>query len=322
MTKIFLGIDIGSTTSHALLTDENGQVLAFSEAGPGNHENVGYNGLQEVLKQLTAKILRSANVDKGKIHRAGFGVSGYDWLSERAPTLKAIQALELSAPIELVNDTLLGLIAGAEKGWGIAVVAGSGENCWGRDSRGRIGRMTGRGPFMGEFGGAYTIAAKAIQAVSSEWSQRGPTTSLTQILLEEAGAQDIDDLIEGLGVDRYHVGAGITPKIFKVAEDGDSVAREIIDWAAQELGSLVKGVVRQLGFQNKTFDVVEMGGVFKGGGLLTEPFHAAVLQLAPGACFVSLKVPPVIGAVLLAAEGADVDHRRLREQLGKHSFHC
>ena len=107
--------------------------------------------------------------------------------------------------------------------------------------------------------------------------------------------------------------------IFQAAGDGDFVAQEIITWAAEGLASLVIGVVHQLGFQQTTFDLIEMGGIFKGGRLLTEPFHAAVLEQASGANFVSLKVPPVVGAVLLAAEGADVDQRRLRKQLTKQS---
>ena len=170
--------------------------------------------------------------------------------------------------MELVNDTLLGLIAGAEQGWGIAVVAGSGENCWGKDAQGRIGRMTGSGALMGEYGGASTLAAKTIHVVAAEWTQRGPATSLTQILLEETGARDIEDLIEGLVLDRYQVNAEIAPHIFRAAEEADSVALEVVRWAGEQLGSMVNGVVRQLKFHNETFDVVEMGGVFNAGRLL------------------------------------------------------
>jgi N-acetylglucosamine kinase-like BadF-type ATPase len=313
--KIFLGVDIGSSTSHALLVDEDGNILASSEAGPGNHEVVGYDGLQNVLHQITSEVLHSAGVNKDKIHRAGFGVSGYDWPSELTPTMRAIHALGFSAPIELVNDTLLGLIAGSEKGWGIAILAGSGENCWGRDPQGKIGRMTGQGARMGEYGGGSTITAKAIQAISAEWSQRGPTTSLTQILIEETRAQDLDSLIEGICEDHFHVGSEFTPRIFQAARDGDCVAQEIVNWAAEGLTSLVIGVTHQLGFRHTTFDLIEMGGVFKAGNILTDPFHVAVLEQAPGAQFVSLKVAPAVGAVLLAAEGADIDQRRLREQL-------
>ena len=315
MKKFFLGVDIGSITSHALLADEEGRILAFSEAGPGNHEVVGYDGLHDVLNQITSEALQSAGVGIEEIQGAGFGVSGYDWPSEQSPTVEVIKRLGLSAPIELVNDTLLGMYAGSEQGWGIVILAGSGENCWGRDPHGKTGRMTGFGPLMGEYGGASTITTKAIQAVSAEWSQRGPTTSLTQILIDEAGAQDINDLIEGLCMNRYHIGAKITPKIFQAAEEGDSVAHQIIGWAAEHLADMVIGVVRQLGFQRKTFEVVEMGGVFQAGHLLIDPFRAAVHDQAPGVCFVPLKVPPVVGAVLLAAEQAEVDLGRMREQL-------
>ena len=187
MTQIFLGVDIGSSTSHAILIDERGTLLGSGAAGPGNHEVVGYDGFQDTLQDVTQKALHDAGVAKEQISGAGFGVSGYDWPSELAPTMDVVRTLELSARLEVVNDTLLGLIAGAEAGWGIAVVAGSGENCWGRDAQGRIGRMTGSGELMGEYGGASALVMRAIQAIAAEWTQRGPPTSLTNVFLELTG---------------------------------------------------------------------------------------------------------------------------------------
>ena len=90
MKKIFLGVDIGSSTSHGLLADEEGRILGFSEGGPGNHEVVGYDGLYEVLSQITNEVLQSAGVGMEEIQGSGFGVSGYDWPSERSPTLEVI----------------------------------------------------------------------------------------------------------------------------------------------------------------------------------------------------------------------------------------
>lgn len=315
MTQIFLGIDVGSTSSRAILVDGGGNILGFGEGGPGNHEEVGYPGLQRVLNTVTEGALRSAGLSKTEIAAAGFGVSGYDWPSERSLTLDSIRTLGLSVPVQLVNDTLLGLIAGAEEGWGIAVVAGSGENSWGRDRNGRMGRMCGSGPFAGEYGGASTIASKAIQSIAAEWTHRGPTTALTQLFVERTGAQDIEDLLEGLTLDRYRIDAESTPLIFEAAKDGDTVALEIIRWAGENLGSLVKGVVRQLDFQDQAFDVIQMGGVFEGGSLLTDPFHEVVRELAPGANFVPLQLAPVVGAALLAMEGTDVNRRAVRKAL-------
>ena len=49
--RYYLGVDIGGTKSHALLSDEDGNALGFAEAGPGNHEVVGYAGLRQVLEE-------------------------------------------------------------------------------------------------------------------------------------------------------------------------------------------------------------------------------------------------------------------------------
>ena len=93
MTRYFLGVDIGGTKSHALLADEHGQAVGFAEAGPGNHEVVGYDGLRTVLQTITNAALADAGIERAQIAGAGFGVAGYDWPSELPPTLAAIETL-------------------------------------------------------------------------------------------------------------------------------------------------------------------------------------------------------------------------------------
>jgi hypothetical protein len=69
---------------------------------------VGYEGLREVLAEITHQALASALLRMADIAGAGFGVAGYDWPSERAATMAAIATLGLSCPLEAVNDTLIG----------------------------------------------------------------------------------------------------------------------------------------------------------------------------------------------------------------------
>ena len=61
--RYFLGVDIGGTKSHALIADENGQVVGFGRAGAGNWEAVGYDGLQQVLASITSQ---AAMTDHGR----------------------------------------------------------------------------------------------------------------------------------------------------------------------------------------------------------------------------------------------------------------
>ena len=307
-SRYFLGVDVGATKSHALIADEAGQALGLGIGGPGNYESVGYRGLERTLKAIVGEALSTAKLSKARLSGAGFGIAGYDWPAEEEPTRRAIQALGLPAPFTFANDTIIGLLAGTEQGCGVAVVAGTSCNCWGRDPQGREGHVTGEGPRMGEYGGAGEIVEEAVRAVSRAWSKRGPATALTQAFISLTGATDATDLLEGLTLGRYELSAANAVTVFQVASEGDAVAEGIIKWAGRELGSLAVGVIRQLALEQASFEVVLVGSTFKGSPLLIEAMSAAIHAVAPAARLVRLPAPPVIGGVLLGM-GAATDRQ-------------
>jgi N-acetylglucosamine kinase-like BadF-type ATPase len=216
--------------------------------------------------------------------------------------------------LEIVNDSIIGLLAGASEGWGIAVVAGTSCNCWGWDQDRREGRMTGFS-WLGEAAGGGELVLKAIQAVALEWTRRGPPTRLTQAFVELTGTRDVEDLLEGLTLGRVHLSAEAAPLVFQVAAGGDPVAEELILWAGRELGSMANGVIRQLGFEALTFEVVLAGSFFQGSPRLAETMRETIHVLAPGARLVCLTAPPVVGGVLLGMEQAGADALSVREAL-------
>ena len=302
MAEYYLGVDIGGTKSHALVADETGRALGMGFGGAGNYEVVGYSGLAETLHCITDEALRSAGVSKAQLTAAGFGIAGYDWPAEREPTRQAIETLGLSVPFDFVNDAVVGLLAGAPEGWGVAVVAGTSNNCRGRDRDGQEGRITGAGPHMGEYGGASELVGRALQAVSHAWTRRGPATGLTEAFIHLTNAQDVTDLLEGLVLGRYHVEATDAPVVFEVAAQGDRVAQETIRWAGNELGSIALGVIHQLGIQDLEFEVILIGSLFKGGPMLTDAMAATIHRVAPGARLKRLEAPPVVGGIVLAMD--------------------
>jgi len=303
MTRYFLGVDVGSSKTHAVVADEAGQVLGFGEGGAGNHEGVGYGGLSAALKMAVGQALEAAGLTGAQIAGAGFGVAGYDWPSERAATLEAIGTLGLSAPVEAVNDALLGVLAQA--GWGVGVVSGTGCNCWGWDeARGRAGQVTGHGEHMGEGAGSGELVAMALKKVAHEWTRRGQATALTPAFVRHTGARDLPDLLEGVGDGRYELSAAAAPLVFQAAAAGDPVALNLVRWAGAELGELAKAVIRQLEFETLSFDVVQIGSMFDGSPLLSEVMRETIHELAPGARLVRLTAPPVVGAVVLGMEAA------------------
>ena len=313
--EYYLGVDIGATKSHALIADAAGRAIGFGQAGPGNHEVVGYPGLIAVLREITSAALASAGIRQEQIRGAGFGVAGYDWPSERGDTLAAIATLGLDAAVEAVNDTVIGLLAGAEAGWGVAVVAGTGSNCWGYDRHRRIAYLTGHGEAFGEYGGAGDIVAAAVRAVAKAWSRRGPATVLADMLLHHTGAATVEALLEGISQWTLPVGAEAAPLVFQAAAGGDAVADGIIRWIGRELGDMALGIIRQLDLAQESFEVVLVGSVYNGGERLIGPMRDAILAEAPAARLVRLTAPPVVGAVLLGMQQAGLPAASLRPAL-------
>jgi N-acetylglucosamine kinase-like BadF-type ATPase len=315
MTAYFLGVDTGASKTHALVADDQGRVMGLGQAGPGNHEVVGYDGVRLALRSAVGQALFQSDLSTSDISGAGFGIAGYDWPSEKPDTLDAISILGLSCPLEAVNDMVVGLVAGASQGWGIVIDAGTGTNCRGLAPDGREGYMTGMGGMFGEHGGGGDLVAAAVRAAAYHWSRRGPATRISDELMRLTGTSTLTELLEGLTMAHYHVGASFAPTVFRIAEEGDPVSQEIITWLGEELGESVLAVVRQLGFEQESFEVVMIGSLFKGGPLLVKPMVRKVHSLAPGARFTPLLAPPVAGGVLLGMQQAGFDFRPIREKL-------
>ena len=301
--RYYLGADLGATKTHTLIIDEAGRALGFGESGPGNHESVGYDGMLQSMKSGMEQALRVAGLKKEEITGAGFGVAGYDWPSEAQITAETIGRLGLNAPFTFVNDSVPGLVAGAEEGWGVVVVSGTGSNCrgWDREHK-REGRVTGHGVLMGEGAGGSELMHRCMQLIGYAWSKRGPMTALAAAIVRHVGAKDLEDLMRGYTTYEFEIGAEAAPIVFRVAEEGDMVAQELLHWAGCELGEMANAVIRQLEFENLEFDVVMTGSMFEGGARLIEPMRQTILEVAPKARIVRFNLPPVLGAAMLGME--------------------
>ena len=313
--KYFLGIDVGSSKTHAIIADESGCCVGFGKAWGGNHQGVGYDGLESVLRESFGGACEMAGVGAADIVGAGFGVAGYDFPSDREQHLQAIAALGLTCPLEVVNDGMNGLLAGATHGVGVNVTAGSSNNCRGRNEQGVEGRIVGNGPMFGEYGGAMEITLRALQMVNYAWIKRIPPTALTAVLLEATGAKDEADLMEGLSNSQYHLFPFTAVKVIEAAQNGDAAAQEIIHWAGEELGWLAVSVARQIGMENDELEVIQSGSVFEAGEAITEPMRDIVMQHLPKARLMRLDGPPVVGAVILGMEQAGFDGYAVRDEM-------
>ena len=312
-----LGIDTGSSKTHAMLTDLFGNVLGLGEAGCGNYESIGEVRFADAMRTAVNGALMAASVDKTEIAGMGLGICGYDWPSEEPLMVRAIDSLDIPCPYQFVNDVTIGLIAGTSQGWGVAVDAGTGNNVRGRDETGKIGRITGNSMRFGEFGGAAEMVWRAMVAVTYAWTQRSQPTKLTERFMTFAGLDSEEALIEGLAMEQIHLPATLAKDIILLAESGDAGAKAVVDFSAQELALSVNAVIRQLDLQECEVEIVLIGSVFNAGEIYLQPFREVIHGFAPRAKLVMLNAPPVVGAVLLAAETIGLDPSLIRSGLLK-----
>jgi len=300
--KYFVGVDVGSTKTHALIAGEDGRCVGFGRSGCGNYQAVGHGGLRAALGEAFTEALRTARLRKTSVAGAGFGIAGYDFPSDRPAHLESVATLGLLCPVALANDGLNGLLAGATRGIGVNVSAGSSNNCRGRNADGREGRIVGNGTMFGEFGGAMEIVQRGLHCVNYAWIKRSPPTVLTRIYLDAVGARDELDLMEGLSCDRYRLPNALAPRISAAAHDGDAAALEVLRWAGEELGWLAVAVARQIGMQNDAVEIIQSGSVFEAGDPIRGPMREVVARHCPRARLIRLDGPPVVGAVMLGME--------------------
>ncbi|MBT7071596.1 MAG: hypothetical protein HN855_13260 [Anaerolineae bacterium] len=314
--RYFLGVDVGSSKTHALLADENGQAVGFGKAGAGNWQVVGYAGLADALQQSASQACQMAGIMTDQIAGAGFGVAGYDFpATDRQSHLETLATLGLLCPVDVVNDGINGLLAGTRNGIGVSLAAGSGVNCCGRGPNCEEGRIVGNSTPFGEFGGASEIVWKGLHQVNYAWIKRIPPTALTQIYLDSVDAKDELDLMEGLSNERYHLAPFLAVKIFEAAQLGDHAALDVVQWAAEELAWLAISVARQIGMQNDAVEIVLSGSIFNAGEMLIKPMKKTIMAHISKAEFTHLNAPPVVGATLLGMEVGGFDGYVVRDEL-------
>jgi N-acetylglucosamine kinase-like BadF-type ATPase len=256
-----------------------------------------------------------SGVENADLAGAGFGVAGCDFPSDREPHLQAISKLGLSCPVEVVNDGMNGLLAGATCGIGVNVTAGSSNNCRGRNKNGKEGRIVGNGMWFGENGGASEIVQRALQMVNYAWIKRIPPTALTKVLMEGVGASDEMDLMEGISNSQYHLFPFLAIQVMDAAREGDAAAREVIRWAGEELGWLAVAVARQIEMENDEVEIIQSGSVFDAGEIIMNPMRDLVMKYCPHAKLIRLDGPPVVGAVILGMEQAGFDGYPVRDEM-------
>jgi N-acetylglucosamine kinase-like BadF-type ATPase len=274
--SIFLGVDGGQSSTTALIGDETGRVLGSGIGGPCNHVGAaeGRQKFVRAIEECVSTACRAAGLDSPEVRFASacLGFSGGP--EDKQPILAEILRTER---LLVTTDALIAL-AGATAGEpGIITIAGTGSIAFGRNAQGQTARAGGWGYIFGDEGGAFGLTREALRAALRAEEGWGPPTTLRARLLEAAGAASANELLHRFYTTEFprpHI-ASFARLVDEAAQQGDSVAREILFEAARELAALADAVRRQLFQPGEPARVALIGGVFR-SQMLRERFCALV----------------------------------------------
>jgi len=318
MSRTVLAVDGGNSKTDLALLGDDGALLALVRGGLSSPHHIGLDGCVETLRSLHADAAASAGIDGAPADVGALLLAGLDFPVEERRLQDALSPLGWARRLTVGNDTFAVLRAGTERGWGVAVVCGSGINCVGVGPDGAHVRFPALGAISGDWGGGYDVGLAAVSAAARSEDGRGPRTVLEQAVPAHFGLATPAQLTEAL-----HLGAvelrrviELAPLVLALGAD-DPVAAEIGDRLAAEIIVLARVTIRRLG--------LEPGGVevLLGGGMLQRADVRLLARIQAGLPDVELRAassPPIVGAALLGLDelGARPEaYDRARREIGE-----
>jgi N-acetylglucosamine kinase-like BadF-type ATPase len=299
MKRYFLGVDGGQSSTTALIGDESGRVVGSGRGGPCNHVGAA-EGRQKFISAMDlciASACRHAGLDPEEVEfeAACLGFSGGP-----ADKVRILREILRTGRLIVTDDALIAL-AGATAGEaGIITIAGTGSIAFGRNAAGKTARAGGWGYIYGDEGGGFDLVRRALRAALQFEEGWGPETALHSMLLEATGATSANDLLHRFYTSEFSRPriAGFARLVDEAALNGDSVARDILSSAAQQLAALAAAVRRQLFVEGETARVTYIGGVFL-SRMLLERFRMLIELEGGNRCSAPIH-GPAAGALLEA----------------------
>lgn len=298
----YMGIDGGGSKTYALLTDAAGNVLGKGRSGNGNHQT----GVEEATANIRAAAfaaLTEAGLRLEDVRHTYLGLAGADRKTDYDILHPLIRGIGFSS-YTIGGDTMIGLRAGTNRPYGVALICGTGTNAAGRNREGQHFQCGGFDYMYGDFGGGGALNVEVFRTVIRAWDGREAPTLLTAALLELLGYKSVGDMYNDFLDHGKSVPLHAARLLFPAAAAGDAAALAILHRQGAELGKSAAAVIRRLGMEHDVFDVVLAGSLLTRGdrGWIRGPIEQAVREAAPHASVVTLTTEPVVGAVWSALE--------------------
>ncbi|MFD0714260.1 N-acetylglucosamine kinase [Paenibacillus sp. GCM10027626] len=307
---LLLGIDGGQTSTKACLYDHENNTCLFA-CGPSIDHMLTFNGqvkTKQAIQQSLQSLLVQARLIR-KVDMAFVSISGVH--KEHEELIKSWIAECIQVDAFMIEGDVKANLAGASNGNndGVLIIAGGGSIGYYFDERQEF-VAGGYGHILGDEGSAYWIGLQAIKAGIRDSEARGPLTVLRKQTLDYFGEESFWGIKKRIHADKIQRSdiAQLSLLVEQTAAKGDEAAQSILQQAGEELGGLAISVLQQARACDpalKLDNVYMTGGVFHSERVVNS-MQAAIHRYDAAVRISRPQFPPVVGAVILAAQALQV----------------
>lgn len=237
------GIDGGGTHTRIEIRDMENNFLRREKFGPFNINSIGENAFRKLLREVFASCGEMADCKK-----ICFGAAGIS-----NPRVGEILEEELNAAgfvgkWKLCGDQEIAL-RGAMDTPGVAVIAGTGSICFGKNGAGETARSGGYGHLIDDGGSGYALGRDVLSAAVRAFDGRGSGKTIMDAVYTQMGVSvpgEIVSFVYSPSTDKSAI-AKFARIALEQAAAGEETARAILNRGAEELYALVAAVQKRLG---------------------------------------------------------------------------
>src|SRR3989344_5298788 len=303
--NFFLGVDAGGTKTQAVVIDETSKILAEELGGPANYHNVGLKKTISNVYRTIEGVLSKSYLREDQITWATIGIAACDTDKDHDVLFKSFTTeimADFNHKLTVVNDTKVALYSGTLPP-AVVVICGTGANVYGKNAHGD-GAMAGNwGFFLGDKGSGYILAQRMFQAVMEHYDGVSEAPVLAEKLKSRLGVGSAKDIMNWYNEAKpsIHEVSDFAKMIIQTAEEGDDVARQLVDKTITELGKALTAVMKRLKMEEEFNRVVISGGLFE-SKYFRALFEGHVTALVKKVRIVKPLVFPAVGAAIMAKQ--------------------
>ncbi|MGQ9908678.1 MAG: N-acetylglucosamine kinase [Candidatus Flexifilum sp.] len=295
MTRLYMGIDGGGSTLRVAIVDEALTVIAQAQRETVNPSTIGRETAARRIQDAMREVLAAVGQPVAAV---GIGVAGAsavyaeDWL--RA----TVGAVLPDVPVVASMDHEIALVGAHGMRRGVIVLAGTGSVACAINARGEWAQAGGWGYLLGDEGSGVWLALEGLRAFVRYHDGVAPEAADLAGRMQRAfGFTRPADVIPWLYRQPPPTRelAQYADVVLRAADDGDLMARDIIQRGAAALAQIAQAAAARVG---ATFTIRFCGGLLTADNALSRALCERLgLDAIPYPLY-----PPVVGAALLARD--------------------